>query len=368
MDCVAVTRATITPFGQRYGWPRDLHLEAGDRLEGQWKIAVRDLEIPLAIDANGDRRVTWGEVRVRSDEIATYALEHLTVRNGQGTCQGSTGEILFERLGGTAYLVLPFAFHCPPNTSARSLRYDLFFDQDPTHRGLLRLTDDGSTRSAIFAAESRSLDLQPSRAAGWARQFGDYLVEGIWHIWIGYDHIVFLVALLLPAVYQRREGQWRPQATFRPVVLDVTAIVTAFTLAHSLSLSAAALGLLALPSVLVETVIALSVTIAAINVIVPVLHQRRWLLGFGFGLIHGFGFAGVLNDLGLPAGARVISLLAFNIGVEIGQLAIVAVVLPAMYLMRTAPIYRRAAVPGTASVLALAGAYWAFERMGSAIG
>lgn len=139
-------------------------------------------------------------------------------------------------------------------------------------------------------------------------------------------------------------------------------MVTAFTLAHSITLSLATLGLVQLPSRLVESVIALSVIVAAANNVFPLFSERRWVMAFVFGLIHGFGFASVLADLGLPTGTLVIALLGFNLGVEAGQLAIVAAFLPAAYLLRDTVFYRRAILVGGSLLVAALATVWLMER------
>ena len=174
------------------------------------------------------------------------------------------------------------------------------------------------------------------------RQFLDYGKEGVWHIWIGFDHILFLLSLLLPAVLYRqhkfREARWEPLPGFRPALWEVFKIVTAFTVAHSITLSLATLGVVTLPTRWVESAIAASVVLAALNNIFPwsLFAGRRWMVAFVFGLIHGFGFASVLADLGLPPGALLLALVGFNLGVEVGQLAIVSAFLPAAYWLRSA--------------------------------
>ncbi len=192
--------------------------------------------------------------------------------------------------------------------------------------------------------------------------FAQYLSEGIWHIWIGFDHILFLLALLLPAVLVHEAGRWRGVAGFGAALREVLWVVTAFTVAHSITLSLAALGLVSLPSRLVESAIAASVVLAAANNLKPLVEHRRWLVAFGFGLIHGFGFASVLIELGLPRETLVLSLLGFNLGVETGQLAIVAVFLPLAYFLRESGFYRRGVFIG-GSLLTLAIALiWFVER------
>jgi hypothetical protein len=198
-------------------------------------------------------------------------------------------------------------------------------------------------------------------ASGW-RQFGDYVRHGIWHIWIGFDHILFLLSLLLPAVLVYRDRQWQGRSTFRAAALDVLKIVTAFTLAHSITLTLATLGMVALPSRLVESAIAASVVLAALNNLWPLFHGRRALVAFAFGLIHGFGFASVLLDLGLPKSALLLSLVGFNAGVELGQIAIVALFLPLAFLARNTVLYRRGILGAGSCMIALLALAWLAER------
>jgi hypothetical protein len=194
------------------------------------------------------------------------------------------------------------------------------------------------------------------------QQVQQYLREGIWHIWLGFDHGLFLLALLLPAVLVRVDRRWQAVEDCSSAVREVVAIVTAFTVAHSLTLSLAALGIIHLPSRLVESAIAASVILAGIANLYPEIARRRWLVAFVFGLIHGFGFAGVLSDLGLPQGSLLLSLVSFNIGVEIGQLAIVAVFLPLAYGLRRGSYYQVIIVrAGSIAVIMLA-LLWLVER------
>ena len=176
------------------------------------------------------------------------------------------------------------------------------------------------------------------------------------------DHILFLVSLLLPAVLVRARSAWQPGASFRSALIDVAKVVTAFTLAHSITLSLAALSIVVLPSRFVEAGIALSVVLAALNNLFPVLANGRWIAAFGFGLLHGFGFAGALQDLGLPADSLALSLFSFNLGVEAGQLAIVAVFLPLAFALRSTWAYRRVVFAGGSFVIAAIATIWLVER------
>ena len=333
----------------------------GARIEGQWDIALRDLDFAIGLDGNGDGQLTWDEIRARHAAIAAYALQRLHIATSQGACPLLAGEQLIDHHTDGAYTVLRFAASCPGTAAPASLEigYTLFADLDPQHKGLLKLTHDGATQTAIFDPDSprQSLSLAaPDRLA----QFGAYVKHGIWHIWIGTDHILFLLSLLLPAVLL--PGLREQQASLRAAFYDVLKVVTAFTLAHSITLTLASLSLVSLPSRWVESAIAASVVLAALNNLYPLFRGKRPVAAFVFGLIHGFGFASVLRDLGLPQSALVSSLFGFNVGVEIGQLAIVAVFLPLAWWLRKSWLYRQLFTWGSL-VIALVALIWLVERM-----
>ena len=174
--------------------------------------------------------------------------------------------------------------------------------------------------------------------------------------------MLFLLSLLLPAVLVRRQRAWQAGTSFRGAFVDVAKVVTAFTLAHSITLSLAALSVVALPSRWVESAIALSVVLAALNNVFPVVASGRWIGAFGFGLLHGFGFAGALQDLGLPTGSLALSLAGFNLGVEAGQLAIVVLFLPLAFALRSTWTYRWIVVGGGSLAIATIASVWLVER------
>jgi hypothetical protein len=157
--------------------------------------------------------------------------------------------------------------------------------------------------------------------------------------------------------------RWTGVGSFRAALTEVLWVVTAFTVAHSITLSIAALQIVELPSRFVESAIAASVVLAAANNLWPLVERRRWLVAFGFGLIHGFGFASVLTELGLPKDALVLSLLGFNVGVEIGQLAVVACFLPVAYLSRNTLLYRKGVFVGGSVFIMLVALVWLAERV-----
>jgi len=332
----------------------------GQEVAGQWDIALRDIDFAIGLDADGDGDITWGEVRARHADIAAWAMGRLNLERG-GACTLQVGEHLVDDHTDGAYAVLRLAGTCPSGTPALALNYRLLFDIDQLHRGLLRLDLDGVSHASVLGPDSGVLNVKAGETSRLA-QFGQYLVEGVWHIWIGFDHILFLVSLLLPAVLVHESRRWRGVGSFRAALVEVLWVVTAFTVAHSITLSLAALQVVELPSRLVEAAIAASVVLAAANNLWPVVERRRWLVAFAFGLVHGFGFASVLAELGLPKDALVLSLLGFNVGVEIGQLAIVASFLPVAYLLRNTPLYRKGVFVGGSVLILLLALVWLAER------
>jgi hypothetical protein len=187
-------------------------------------------------------------------------------------------------------------------------------------------------------------------------------VTGVEHIWRSYDHKLFLLSLLFPAVLVPGVKGWQACEGFRAAFIDVLKIVTAFTVAHSLTLSLATLGIVNLPARISESAIAISVVLAALNNLVAIIQAKRWVVAFCFGLIHGFGFAGVLTDLGLPRNVLALALVGFNLGVEAGQIAIVSVFLPLAYLLRRTWRYPNIVLAGGSSAIVVVAALWFVER------
>jgi hypothetical protein len=334
--------------------------EAGVR--GQWDVALRDLEFALGLDKDGNGEITWGELKAKRGEVEGFVLSRLKILGDGKACLLSPAEFLVDEHSDGAYAVLRFGADCGSGEpQSLEIAYSLFFDIDPTHRGLLRFERGGGTQTAVLSPERPRLVLRAGESSPLA-QFFDYLREGVWHIWIGFDHILFLISLLLPSVLILRSKTWSPAERFRDTFWDVFKVVTSFTIAHSITLSLAALSVIALPSRLVESTIALSVVLAALNNLWPMVAERRWAVAFAFGLIHGFGFASVLADLGLPQNALLLALVGFNLGVEVGQLAIVCAFLPVAYALRRTWLYRRLLFTAGSAAIALVAAIWLAER------
>jgi hypothetical protein len=333
----------------------------GSLLRGSIEVAVRDVELAVGADNDGDGRVTWGELRLAGPALKTYLSQHVAFSAAGTACPLTYGSLRVNaRVDGT-YAWLPFSGSCRGVVHDLEIRYQLLSGLDPSHRGLLALTTGALVQTAVLGAGSGPVTLSVAHPNRW-RVFREYAGAGIWHIWDGIDHLLFLVSLLLPAVLLRHSGGWQPVPTARPAFLSILKVVTAFTLAHSITLSLAAFDVVRLPSRLTESVIAASIIVAALNNIFPVITESRARIAFAFGLLHGFGFASVLADMGLPGGARLLSLLSFNLGIEAGQLAVVLTVMPAIYLMRTHDAYRRRLLPWGSAVIATLAGVWLVQR------
>jgi HupE / UreJ protein len=335
----------------------------------RWDIALRDIDYVLQLDRDGNGEITWGEVRLRSDDITRLATSRLQLSSGDKDCTWATAApLMLDKHSDGTYAVLSLSAQCASLATSLKAKYSLLFDVDPTHRGLVQWIAPGNTdaqaQALVFGNESGEQQLALKPPGPW-ETLRQYIVDGVWHIWIGYDHILFLLALLLPSVLVRREGQWSPAPRIAGAAKEVVKVVTAFTLAHSITLSLAALGVVSLPSRLVESAIAASVIVAALSNLFSAFESKRskrWMMAFAFGLLHGFGFASVLADLGLPKNALVLALVGFNVGVELGQLTIVAVFLPLAFWLRGTAFYRVGVLKGGSLIVALLATWWLAQR------
>ena len=330
-----------------------LQLDASERgLALRWDIALRDLDAAIALDADGDGRLTWAEVRAAWPRIDAYALPRLRI---DGCPLRIIGRSLERRSDG-AYAALQLASECVVAGALPAIGYSLLREVDPTHRGIARIEQAGRA-SAVRLLEPAELIATPGadRLA--------FLRDGVRHILTGYDHALFLLCLLLPAVLRRSPGGgWQPVERLSQAVLPVAGIVSAFTLAHSITLGLAAAKLVSLPAALIEPAIAVTIVLAALDNIRPVFPVRRVVVTFCFGLIHGFGFAGVLGELNLPTPQFAWGLLEFNLGLEFGQLAIVLFATAALFALRARPAYRPVVVRGGSLAAIGVGMLWLVER------
>jgi hypothetical protein len=346
---------------------------SGPALTLRADVHMRDVDLIFDLDANRDGQVTWGEAKARSPELNDWLVQGVVLTAAGQKCDLGRADLQASEHADGTYLSAQWAVNCPGLSSSAqaaeaglALRYDLIFAQDSLHRGLLKVDFGDDQTSALLSPERP--EAQISRAdSSPLKVFGRYILEGVWHIWIGIDHIVFLLSLLVLAPLQssrQRVVHWQAAKQARPVVLDVLAVVTAFTVAHSITLGLTITGWLTPPADWVEPAIAISVVLAALNNLLGFSALKRWRLAFVFGLVHGFGFASVLIDLGLPTSALLAALGGFNIGVELGQLAIVGAFLPVAWVLRQTRFYRWVVVAGGSAAIVVLGVFWTLERVG----
>ena len=339
-------------------WPHATQLSSS-AIRVQNNTAVVDLELNgRDVDAALNTRVVADNQQVEperlrgvQERLVDYVLQHARVLNTAGTsCQG-WGESLESK---AEHVTLRIRWSCPPIDGSLAYEVTLFQEFDPAARHMVTVSGE-SSRMGLLSVSNPRLKLAPARAQ-FAEVLLHYLLSGIEHIVTGSDHIAFLVAVI---VWGRKF--W-----------TLVAVVTAFTLGHSVTLTLAVMDVVNPPTKLVETLIAASIVyVAAENFFVSDI-RHRWIITFLFGLVHGFAFAGVLKAYGLPHDALAGALAAFNVGVEVGQIVVVMLTLSAMRLTEAAlrtlsgqqlQIPNLRFVQMTSSVILLLGVYWTIERL-----
>lgn len=354
----------------------------------QLSLALKDVDAALdQLDADGDRQLTWGEIRQATPAVAQWV--------GAGV-QWQCGDVLtpvawrfdaLEQRTDGRYIRLAAALACPP-AQTLTLDYRLMQGIDPTHRLLVSgqlnqqplaaaLAPDGRSssnlRTAQAVAASDGESPEASATQGGFATLLHFVTEGVHHILEGYDHLAFLLALLLPISLLRRRG-----TAGAPIAADVKAdaanaphsglkalliTVTSFTVGHSITLVLAGLGWVTVSGNWVEPAIAISIGISALLNLFPVKGLRSEWLALGFGLVHGLGFSGVLVEAGVSGGLLVWALAGFNLGVEAGQLIVVALWCVFAALCARWSLYRTVVVRGGSMALVLLSLYWTVQRV-----
>ena len=366
LRCIVLTLALIAAANP--GWAHlasdsYLQIEIGEDggVRGQWDIALRDLDAAVGLDANEDGTITWGELRAKAREIEAYAFGRLALSRGGSACAHKATNLLVDHHAGYAYAVLPFTTQCPAN-GRLTLRYGLLFDLDPSHRGLLTVVNGGQFSTGVLTPDHAEMTLERS-----PEQLGDqvarFLAFGFEHILLGYDHLLFIAVLLVTAALRRADGsRWTAIDGLGRVLIETIKTLTAFTLAHALVLTPAVLGMVNVPARLVEPAVALTIMLAAIDNIHPILPRLRWQVAFLFGLIHGLSFASVLGPMRLPPLGFALALGSFNIGVEAGQIALALLLVPIAFVLRHESVYCRLIAPGVSTCALFLAGVWFLDR------
>ena len=301
-------------------------------------------------------------------DVVDYLAGHLTVTGSDGVTWAETWSAPTRATveGIDSYSVDVLLDTGGADPSSFTLAYDGVIEADASHEAVVVLTDaagDIST-AGVLTATDETVTVGDTAATG-AADSGvlDMIGYGLHHVLAGADHLLFLLTLLLVAPVAAVAGRWVRRDGIRSTLRAVLAVVTAFTVGHSLTLLASALGWVSAPGAPVEVLIAVSVGVAAVHALRPLARRGEVLVAGGFGLVHGLAFAGILTDLGLAGATSVPALLAFNVGVELAQLLTVALVFPSLHLLSRTRWYPRVRVTG-ALVALVAATTWALDRLG----
>ncbi len=340
-----------------------LHI-AGPVVDGAWEVTTGDALTALdGPDADATRRgpSAYAALAGRGAALGEYLRARFAVSADGHECRLTPSSGPLEPQPEVDQVRLRFAVACPAEPLHLAMRCDLLFDRQPTHRAYYGVEDATATQVGLFR-DGRRAAVIDVRVFHVLPAFFAFVGEGITHVLSGADHLLFLLALLLPAPLLRAGGRWTPGSGLWDTAREVVKVVTSFTAAHSVTLGLAFFGWISLPARWVEVGIALSVFAAAWNNVRPFLPGRAWAMAMAFGLVHGLGFAGALRNLELPLRARGLALAAFNVGVELGQLAIVVAVLPLLVVAARRRWYPRAAMGGASVGVAWLAVIWVLER------
>ena len=355
-------------------------------VEGHFDLGVEDLKKYLDLDLKLHPNLQ--EVERYKETIRSYILQHASFTSRYGTHKiVFTDEISILWLSSGSFVVSNFYLdnmaQVPDNLE---VSFSVFLDENPMHTNGLGIEynwkagiiNNEKIIALDFSTSHRTKNLDLTDTSIW-NGFLAMIKQGMLHIWVGMDHVLFLLALILPSVVRRRSSLtgngsdtvqesgyyiwgWQPVQKFRPAFLYILKIVTFFTIAHTITLSLAALQIVVLPSWLVESIIAFSIGLAAYHNIRPIFIGKDWIIAFVFGLFHGFGFATVLGELGFKGENLSLSLLGFNIGVEIGQVVIIALIFPFLFFMRKLKVYPKFMVIISVLLIVIS-IYWMIERL-----
>ena len=309
------------------------------------------------IDTNRDGHLSPAEVDSARSVLASKVLGRIVVSAGGAPCSVKlTDAGLTEQDG----LLVSGRWDCASSNEPFAMELALLDDLARGHRHIARTVTGAATHDEVLFGDQRTVTIAPDEAvassapgssaapsAEHGSGFGSFFAMGIEHILTGYDHLVFILGLVLA------------RARLRSLVT----VVTAFTLAHSITLALAVLGVWAPSSRIVEPAIALSIAYVGIENFFVKDASKRWRITFPFGLVHGFGFAGALQEVALPRSAVPTALVSFNLGVEAGQLAVLAVLLPLVLFLREQAWFEPRGVRVVSGAVALAGGVWFVSRV-----
>ncbi len=372
----ALVISTADPASAHSGNQSYLYIDVfKTSVSGRIEAPVSDINEVIGLDIDGTDEEVSAALDANLAKLGAYFGAHLEIGAGGQTwpIEFTAVERFFSNLPEAEdnYAIVRFQADVGEATVPRALdvRFDPFFDEIEGRDGLLLIgndwdagvLDNGHEVYSQFSARSRTQNVDLG-ATGWFKNFKASTKLGVNHIKTGPDHMLFILVLLLPSVMVFAK-RWRPSPSFRAALWKVLKIVTMFTLAHTITFSLAGLEIIPIPSPrLVEGVIAISIAAAALHNLRPVFENREALIAFAFGLFHGLGFASLVQDLDVPRSTQLVSLAGRNVGIEIGQTAVVLAMFPTLYLLRRTRYYRSLFV-GLSILLTVVSIGWMIERV-----
>jgi hypothetical protein len=321
----------------------------GANVTADVEIVDAAMELGMGEDASHDA------VLAQTERIHGWIAAGIWLEGRGGRCEPTLGPIARATSEDAPRLEVAIAYRCPTPRGSLTLHDDTIFASDAQHETFVRERFGTGTETRVLRVGRQTAPLgEPASMGSLLAQFA---WEGVMHLLTGYDHLLFLLSLLLTT------GELAAKRGHRAALRDVAFVVTAFTLGHSVTLIIAALGVLVLPARFVESVIAGSIVVVAVmNIARPESRKQMPWLALGFGLVHGFGFSSVLADLGLPSRARVLSLLSFNVGIELAQLGCVLLAIGPLEWMARQQGYRSWVVRGGSACIVVLAGFWMIER------
>lgn len=330
------------------GLSRGTYLVQGDRVTADLVMSRREAASAVtSLDADGDGTVTPAELEAARPGIQRAIVDGVRVRSGGQPCPGKLAE---ARLSEEDGLDIRATYVCPAPIAQADIELGLLDDLARGHRHIARVTGGVQVTETVLSRGQRAFVVgAPSGTAPPPAKTDrlSMLALGVEHILTGYDHLLFLFGLVLVG------GRWR----------SLLWVVTAFTLAHSITLGLATLGVWSPRPSVIEPLIALSIAYVGVENFFVKSADKRWRITFPFGLIHGFGFAGALREVALPKADVPAALFLFNLGVELGQVGVLVLVLPLLAVLRRQPWFEKHGVRVASGAIIVAGLYWFFARV-----
>lgn len=346
-----------------------------DHVSGRFEINKKDLEEKLGIDLGGPEGSVQDRIVATAPDVQAFIRDNFSLAyNGEEKVIQFLESGLINEQG--RFAQYHYRVDGVPENDLVLVRNTIFLSKehlrdDPLHRSLV-LVDHNEYRGLDFGNENTALVFSPQLQEAELNVadppdilfWKNFFRQGLLHIWIGLDHMLFLFVLLLTAVLMRREGVWEAAPRFTDAFINALKIIVILGVSHSIALVLAVFGVVDIPSAPVEAIIALSIAVIALNNVFYFFKSYTWLVIFVFGLVHGLGFAGALGDLQFRSVDIKKVLLLFNAGVEVGQVVVIFLLLPVLFYLRKYRAYRQIAMPVLSLAAAVVSSYWVGSRVG----